>query len=1628
MSEAKVSGSRLSRLPTRFAYGLVAALGLCVSAPSMAAVLAGWNVSTITNTQAFGPSPFAATTSDPNVTVGGLTRGSGVTTSGTPAARGWGGTDWTASTAAAATSGGDYFTFTVTATSGHQVSFSSISKFDYRRSAQGATSGVLQYQIGGGAFTDITTLDYSSTSSSGASLGTITLSGVPALQNVPGGTTVTFRVVNFGGLSAGGTWYVFDAANSTASDLEVSGTVGVGGGSTNGVCGTANGGSFSSAPTTNLCATGTPSAVTGSGPWAWSCAGSGGGTTANCSANLQVAGQPFTIFHMNDVHARLTPHKWQINQHGSDPAVFEDVGGAAYLAGKLESLVSGDPTALVLDGGDISEGNPIGDMNCTTPQGGGAPVCQNSGYGNGGMTAFYSLLHSKLAAIGGARGGRGIDALVVGNHDVRDISYIQNMEQMHAAGVPVISVNVRDIATGNPHFAPYTTVTVNGVKIGIIGYTTSSATVGASLASTLTVVDCQWTGSAVCNISDYVNTLRTTEHCDVVILLTHDGHSDLVDPVTPVIADSGSVKVPEIAVTGHWHTWAETVWQPDSLHYKTIFTESSSYMKYIGELHVTAAGGYVSSVQHILRNADITPDADVQALVDGMITQYNNAHPGHPVNETVGWTNDDLELDNRMKWWSADEYPWSGNNSAGQWITDAMKWKCDRISWPSGGGCDLAIEAGGGVRADIPAGPVTYMQVYETFPWADDTYVRVSMTGQDIINFLNATNLDTGFSREMDVSAVDGVISPSSVLMNGQPIGLSTVYKVAINNYMLAHPPSGYVWPTTVNAEADPANELVRDSLSEFMRVAHPTQATAYSVGGSRYHFNGEYSGGYRAVVTMMNDNDTKPTFEDAFIRLLSANDETLARRGGKQVPTSIVNADGSVVASNRLSEQELYRSFLGFKTGALHNGDIIEVWGKASFFGGDPEFVDQEGVYGDGQEFKIVGHDASFAKPSFMQSINAVMTDNNKNHYVKFLAKKAGADTVIDQNGTLLKVWDRTGFASFSLPGTAGTTILEITGVPTSESFGLRFRGDTAVASTATLPGATEVSSHMTALAGSASAPVTLNATAAIVGGGFAFTPVADAQVASGNPNSNSGTTTNLFVQGTTATGTFGIERDWLKFDLSSLPAGSTISSATLELWNWRSNGPSMPTEVRSSATDTWTETGITYANQPALGPVLDTQTLASGVTNHTYSWNVTSFAQNELNGDKTVSLMVKAVDENQAGGPSYAFDAKEFGSNAPILRVTTGANASSVANVAFFYRYSTDNSSWTAWTAAGAPVTTAPYNAGFTFPNGFGYYEFYSVATDNLGHAEPTPVYAQTAVHYQAASGAAQTISFGALPSAPVSSAVALSATATSGLPVSFSSQTNTVCTVSGTQVTTVAIGTCTIAADQPGNVGVWLAASTVTRSFQVTGLSQTITFNPITPVAPGISTTLSATASSTLPVTFSSQTSAVCSVSGTTLTALTTGTCTVAADQAGNSFYSAATTVTQSFTVSTLSQTITFGAIGDRPLNAGAFAVSVSASSGLPVTVMSQTTSVCSVSGTTVTPLTVGTCTLIASQAGNSTYAPAPNVPRSFEVTSTAPSADEDGDAPLPLWAWALLGLAMFAAVQYRQRQNDRRGMRA
>ena len=113
---------------------------------------------------------------------------------------------------------------------------------------------------------------------------------------------------------------------------------------------------------------------------------------------------------------------------------------------------------------------------------------------------------------------------------------------------------------------------------------------------------------------------------------------------------------------------------------------------------------------------------------------------------------------------------------------------------------------------------------------------------------------------------------------------------------------------------------------------------------------------------------------------------------------------------------------------------------------------------------------------------------------------------------------------------------------------------------------------------------------------------------------------------------------------------------------------------------------------------------------------------------------------------------------------------------------------------------------------------------------------------------------------------------------------------------------VGSHTIDAAYGGDAS-FVASNATQWSQTVAKDNQTITFNPLANRTLGDSpVSVSATASSGLTVTFSSTTPSVCTVAGTVVTLLTTGTCWIDADQAGDSTWSAAPRVKRSFTIGT------------------------------------------------------------------------------------------------------------------------------
>ena len=86
----------------------------------------------------------------------------------------------------------------------------------------------------------------------------------------------------------------------------------------------------------------------------------------------------------------------------------------------------------------------------------------------------------------------------------------------------------------------------------------------------------------------------------------------------------------------------------------------------------------------------------------------------------------------------------------------------------------------------------------------------------------------------------------------------------------------------------------------------------------------------------------------------------------------------------------------------------------------------------------------------------------------------------------------------------------------------------------------------------------------------------------------------------------------------------------------------------------------------------------------------------------------------------------------------------------------------------------------------------------------------------------------------------------------------------------------------------------------------------------------------------------------------------------------------------------QTVTFGALANHDVNDAPFPVAASATSGLTVTFSSLTSSICTVSGSTVSLVAIGICTIAAGQVGNIDYASAPQMLQSFLVSGSTPTS--------------------------------------
>jgi len=209
----------------------------------------------------------------------------------------------------------------------------------------------------------------------------------------------------------------------------------------------------------------------------------------------------------------------------------------------------------------------------------------------------------------------------------------------------------------------------------------------------------------------------------------------------------------------------------------------------------------------------------------------------------------------------------------------------------------------------------------------------------------------------------------------------------------------------------------------------------------------------------------------------------------------------------------------------------------------------------------------------------------------------------------------------------------------------------------------------------------------------------------------------------------------------------------------------------------------------------------------------------------------------------------------------------------------------------------------------------------------------------------------------------------TASSKLPVTLSVLSGPA-TITNNTVTINGVGSVKLAANQSGNAN-YSAAPEVTTSFAVSQAAQTITFAKPTAQSYGSpSFSLAATASSGLPVTYSTSSTNI-TISGNVVTILAAGTASITANQGGNANYSSANSLTQNLTVNPATQTITLSVPSSVTYVArGTVTLAATASSGLTVT-FDRKSGPATLTGSTLYPTGKGTISVTAIQSGNNNY---------------------------------------------------------
>lgn len=436
----------------------------------------------------------------------------------------------------------------------------------------------------------------------------------------------------------------------------------------------------------------------------------------------------------------------------ADPA--RQVGGAPALA----ALLAREPgPRLLLDAGDWWQGTPEGSVSR------GASVAE----------VFNAL---------------GYDAVVVGNHE-----YDAGQEALKAL-VPtvraaVLSANTRDAATGRrvDWLRPWTIKEVAGVKFGIFGLTTSGMA-GVVFSRHIEGLSFR---REVDEAREAVAELRQAG-AEVIVALTHVGFEE--PGGAPFEGDQTIAReVPgiDLIVGGHSHTFLHQEHR-DPKH-GTLVVHAGQNLLAVGRttLVIDEATHRVLSAEDELVDLDPAQGEDpaVKALVAARAAEADRVFSTVVASAPAALARN-----------------FEGESALGGWMTDCYREHT---------GAEIGLQVGGGIRADLPAGPVTLRHLFNVMPF-DNALVKLRLKGREV-----RAALDHGLAlgRMAQVSGLRAEVrrqAPAgqrlgAVTVAGEPLDDARDYSFVTLDYAVNGGDGFDMFARAVQRE--PTGTLARDAL-----------------------------------------------------------------------------------------------------------------------------------------------------------------------------------------------------------------------------------------------------------------------------------------------------------------------------------------------------------------------------------------------------------------------------------------------------------------------------------------------------------------------------------------------------------------------------------------------------------------------------------------------------------------------------------------------------------------------------------------------------------------------------------------------------------------------------------------------